>query len=74
MAQDGSTLYDKDMHVVKQLPPEVGATRDKAVNWLAAETIGNGHSVLIFCAARKVSCDPKAPEPRDGRLCHTRID
>lgn len=53
-AQDGATLYDKDMQVMKRLPEEVGASRDKAINWLTAETIGNGHSVLIFCAARWV--------------------
>ena len=53
-AQDGGTLYDKDMQVVRQLPVKVGTSRDKAINWLVAETINNGHSVLIFCAARWV--------------------
>lgn len=61
--QDGATLYDKDMQVVKQLPAEVGASRDKAINWLAAETIGNGHSVLVFCAARWVR---PIPRPRSS--------
>ena len=52
--QDGATLYDSSMQAVGQLPPEAAISRDKAINWLAAETIGNGHSVLVFCAARWV--------------------
>lgn len=58
--QDGATLYDSHMRVVGQLPPEAGASRDKAINWLAAETIGNGHSVLVFCAARWVRPTPES--------------
>ena len=59
--QSGTTLLDKDGEPVRQLPLEEGASRDKAIAWLAAETVSAGHSVLIFCAARWVRAQLPAP-------------
>lgn len=55
--QMGTTLCDEEGETVQELPhePFFDGKDPHHVAQLCAETIDEGHSVLMFCASKKVS-------------------